>query len=193
MQLLRSVDKSATAARGTLLLAAIVLLWSPFAHAMDVWSSDEEFTYGYLVVPVALAVVWWRRDALRRSFGRGRNVGLVLVAAAMLLMLFSRRTGINALAGLAVTPLLIGMAAYLWGWQSARVLAFPACFLAFGLGLYRGLLSSVGFVLQDVTAIAAAWTGQHLGLSVIRDGLVLHSVGTPEYAFIVAQACSGKI
>src|SRR5207249_11892536 len=65
-------------------------------------------------------------------------------------------------------------------------------FLVFGLGLYRGLLSSVGFILQDATAGGAVWAGQHVGLNVVRDGLVLHSTAaSPAYAFVVAQACSG--
>jgi exosortase len=91
-----------------------------------------------------------------------------------------------------VTPLLIGMAAYLWGWRAARVIAFPSAFLLFGLGLYRGLLSSIGFVLQDVTAQGTALVGQSIGLSIIRDGLVLRSgPGSQDWAFVVAQACSG--
>jgi exosortase len=107
-------------------------------------------------------------------------------------MLISRRTGIHNVAGIAVTPLLVGIALYLWGWRTARIVAFPAAFLIFGLGLYRGLLSSVGFILQDVTAGGAAFAGRTIGLDIARDGLVLHSThSTPEYAFVVAQACSG--
>jgi exosortase len=177
---------------GTLCLAVLAFIWPALAHSVDVWSTDEEFTYGFLIVPIALGIVWWRRAALLRSIGPGRTTGLVLVAAAVILTLVSRRTGINALGGIAVTPLLVGAAAYLWGWSAARVLAFPAIFLIFGLGLYRGLLSSLGFMLQDLTARGAALAGSSVGLGVIREGLVLHSsASTPEWAFVVAQTCSG--
>jgi exosortase len=88
--------------------------------------------------------------------------------------------------------MLVGVAVYLWGWAAARVVAFPAGFLVFGLGLYRGLLNSVGFALQDLTAKGAALSGQAIGLHVVRDGLLLHSTAdSPQYAFVVAQACSG--
>jgi len=160
-----------------------------------VWATDEEFSYGFLVPPVALAIVFWRREALRRNLGRGHLAGLGLVGASVLLLLVSRRTGINALGGIAVSPLLVGMAAYLWGWPAARVLAFPSGFLIFGLGLYRGLLNSVGFALQNITAVGAGWTSQAIGLDVVRDGLVLHShaaaAASPQFAFVVAQTCSG--
>ncbi len=181
------------AATTVLLAAALVLLvWPAVAHAIEVWSTDEEFTYGFLIPPIAAALLWWRREALRRSLGAGHWAGLLLVAASIVLMLVSRRTGFNALAGIAVTPLLIGAAAYLWGWRAARVIAFPALFLVFGLGLYRGLLNSVGFALQDVTARGAGLAGSLIGLDVVRDGLVLHSASaSPPYAFVVAQTCSG--
>jgi exosortase len=175
-----------------LVLAVLALVWPAFAHAIEVWSTDEEFTYGFLIPPIALAIVWWQREAVRRSVGQGRAAGLLVVLASIVLLLVSRRTGIHALGGVAISPLLIGVAAYLWGWRTARLLAFPSAFLIFGLGLYRGLLSSVGFALQDATAIGAGWLAHAIGLDVVRDGLVLHSTtASPQYAFIVAQTCSG--
>jgi exosortase len=176
----------------TLTLAVGVLVWPAFAHAIEVWSTDEEFTYGFLIAPIALAIVWWRRTDVRRSLGHGSWAGLAIVGASILLMLISRRTGIHNLAGIAVSPLLVGVAVYLWGWRTARILMFPSAFLLFGLALYRGLLSSVGFVLQDITAGGAAFAGRAVGLDVVREGLVLHSATSmPQYAFVVAQACSG--
>src|SRR4051812_10231675 len=82
-------------------LALVALVWPAFAHAVDVWTTDEEFTYGYLIVPIALALMWWRRHALRRSIGPGRGAGLTIVAAAIALMLISHRTAIHNLAGIA--------------------------------------------------------------------------------------------
>src|SRR5438132_9825279 len=136
---------SMLAPRLALALALCAVVWPAFAHAVEVWSLDEEFTYGFLIPPISLALLWWQREALSRSMGRGSGVGLLIVASAIIFMLISRRTGINVLDGLAVTPLLIGVTVYLWGWRAGRVVAFPSAFLLFGLGLYRGLLSSVGF------------------------------------------------
>src|SRR2546429_9615968 len=183
---------TALAVRLGLILGLGVLVYPACAHAVEVWSTDEEFTYGFLTPPIALAILGWRRTALRSSIARGRGIGLLIVAGAIVLTLVSRRTGINTLAGLAVSPILVGVAVYLWGWRAGRVVAFPAGFLVFGLGLYRGLLNSVGFALQDLTARGAAFSGQAIGLHVVRDGLLLHSAATsPHYAFVVAQACSG--
>ena len=168
--------------------ATAALLWPALAHAVDVWSTTEEFTYGFLVPPVVLGLLWWRRAALVRSVGRGASEGLAIVLVAVGVYVLGERAGIHALAGIAVPPLLWGSAIYLWGWQTGRELAFPLGFAEFGLAVYRGLLDSVGFGLQQVTAVGAAASANLVGLVVIRDGLILQG---DQFAFVVAQSCSG--
>src|SRR4051794_39650562 len=109
-------------------VATIAVVWPAFAHALDVWSTTEEFSYGYLIPPVALGVVWFRRQALLQSIGRGSSFGLCIVAVSLVAMLVAERMGIHALAGIAVSPLLFGAVVYLWGWAAGRVLAFPIGF-----------------------------------------------------------------
>lgn len=169
-------------------IATTLVVFPAFAHAVEVWSLDEEFTFGFLIVPVALLLGWWRRDALRRSIGPGATKGLLVVVGALALYILASRAGINAIAGLAVVPLLWGIVVYLWGWGAGRVLAFPIGFLAFGLGLYRGLLNTVGFAMQEITAFGASNAGRALGLAVEQDGLSLTS---DRFRFVVAEPCSG--
>jgi exosortase len=148
------------------------------------------FTFGFLIPVLSLGLLWGRRQALRqqRAAARGSSWGLACVLMALAMFVLSRRTGVNVLGGLAVLPLLWGAALYLGGWGVLRVIAFPIGFLVFGLGLYRGLLSSVGFLLQDLTARGSAFAGQVVGLPVVRDGVILSS---DRFTFVVAEACSG--
>ncbi len=170
------------------LLAA--LLWPALAHAIQVWSTTEEFSYGFLIPIASALIVWWHRRELRCAIGtqRGTAAGLLVALPALALYLLAQRAGIHALAGLAACPLLWGTALSLWGWEAGRVLAFPIGYLAFGLGLYRGLLDSVGFALQEVTARGAAIVVQLTGTPLVREGLVLRS---GDLALIVAEPCSG--
>jgi len=169
-------------------LATLAVVWPAFAHAVEVWSTTEEFSYGYLIVPVSLGVVWFRRYAVLQKTEKGAAAGLAIVLVSLTVLLGAERMGIHALAGIAVSPLLFGVVVYLWGWPAARVLAFPIAFLVFGLGVFRGLLDTVGFALQGVTAVGAGTLASVLGLPVVRDGLVLSS---ERYAFVVAEPCSG--
>ncbi len=157
-------------------------------HAVEVWLTTEEFSFGFLVVPVAAGLVWWHRRELRRSIGAGANNGLLVVFGGLAVYVLAERADINALSGLAVVPLIWGTIVFLWGWSAGRVLAFPIGFLGFGLALYRGLLDTVGFTLQRITATGAADVVSAIGVPVIRDGLVLYN---DHFAFVVAQPCSG--
>ena len=51
------------------------------AHAVEVWSTDAEFGYGFFIVPISLLLIWWRREALRRSIGPGAGAGLLSFSA----------------------------------------------------------------------------------------------------------------
>jgi len=167
----------------TLLLAAPV-----FLHAYLVWSTTEEFSFGYLVLPISLGLLFWRRAAIRRGLGPGATGGLGIIIPALALYVAAARLGIHALAGIALPALLIGEAVYLFGWRTGRAVLFPVGFLVFGLALFRGLLDSVGFALQGITAVGAYTLAHAIGIPVIRDGLVLSS---QTFAFIVAEPCSG--
>jgi len=164
------------------------LIWPAVTHSLEVWSTDEELSFGFLVVPTAVGLVWWRRQAVRCCMGPGMMAGLPIFLVGLAIYLMARRVGINALAGIAISPLLLGIVIYLWGWAAGRVLAFPIGFLVFGFGLYRGLFDTVGFAMQRLTAVGAASGAQILGVPVIRDGLILR---TDSFAFIVADTCSG--
>jgi exosortase len=169
-------------------LAAALAVWPMFVHAAEVWATVEAFGYGFLVPPLSLLLVWWQWPALRARLDRGAWGGVVVVFGALVVALVATRAGINALAGLAVVPLLWGVVVALWGWGAGRVLAFPIGFLAFGLGAYTGALNRLGFALQEVTAAGAGALAQAIGLGVVREGLVLRAAG---FAFVVAEQCSG--
>jgi exosortase len=176
------------AAPALLVLATAVLVAPAFVHAFGVWSTTEEFSFGYLIPVISIGLLIWKRQAIKLTMGRGATTGLVIVLPALAVYLLAQRIEINALAGIAVPPLLVGVVVFLFGWAAGRAVAFPLGFLVFGLGLFRGLLDSVGFALQGITATGAATLANGIGLNVARDGLVLTS---DRFAFIVAEPCSG--
>jgi exosortase len=169
--------------------AALLLLYTPaMVHASTVWQADQEFSFGFLIPPLALFLLWMRRQAIRAALGAGTNLGLLLLLCGLLLLLASARSGVHALAGASFLPTALGLAAYLYGVPLARMLFLPLAFFTAGLSLYRGLLNSVGFALQQITASAAASLAALLGVPVRQSGVDLF-VG--RFHFVVAEACSG--
>jgi exosortase len=186
--LLSSTSLGRTLPRAVCVVAACLVCWPAFAHAIGVWSTTEEFGFGFLVPPVSIFLLWLRRSELRRSVRAGADAGLIVVVCALLVYVLAHRVEINAVAGLAIVPLLLGCVIYLWGWRAAGVLGFPIGFLGFGLGLFRGLLDTVGFAMQGLTATGAGLVTQMAGLGIAREGLVLR---TNDFSFVVAEPCSG--
>ena len=169
--------------------AAITLVYLPvLGHGVDVWRSDQELSFGFLVPPVAAALLASRRRSLLEARADGQPLGLAVLAAGLLLLLASSRSGVHALAGASLLPVTLGAASFLYGAGVARLIALPAALLAGGLSLYRGLLGSVGFGLQLLTAQATAATATQLGVPVRRSGVDLFA---GSLHLVVTQACSG--
>src|SRR4051812_43513242 len=109
-------SKPTRLSRGILLLVVAALTslvaWPAFAHAVEVWSTTEEFSFGFAVPAVSMLLVWWRRDTLRHAVGPGAAWGLPVVLVALGLYLLAYRVGINAVGGIAVIPLLWGIVIY---------------------------------------------------------------------------------
>ncbi len=174
-------------------VVALLLLYIPeFAHALNVWTTDEEFSFAFFVPPLALGLLWTRRQALVRALGPGSWLGLPLLLSGLVVLLLGARSGVNFIADDSFVLTTLGLVAYLYGLAAMRVIAFPVLFLLFGLSLFRGLLSSVGFALQGLTAQASAASASLLGVPVYRNGVDLFAgVGAKQYHFIVAEQCSG--
>jgi len=169
--------------------AILLLAYAPtFLHALSVWGSDSEFSFAYLSPPIALALLWVRRDVLRGPARQGTRAGLVMVAAGLLVLLAATRLGIHALAGLSFWPVTLGLLAYLYGPLVARAACYPVSFFTITLLLYRGLLSDPAFLLQRLTADASAVIASMIGSPVRRVGLDLY---VNHAHFVVAEACSG--
>ena len=44
--------------------ALLALIWPAGAHAIEVWSTTEEFSFGLLVVPISVGLIASRRHLL---------------------------------------------------------------------------------------------------------------------------------
>jgi exosortase len=155
---------------------------------MEVWSTQEELSFGWLLPPVVVGLVWLRRDELLHSMTSGVRIGLAIAIVAVVALVVFERIAAHSPAAAAAGLLLWSMAVYLWGWRAGRVLAFPMTLLTVGLAMQQTLLSPISFPMQQITAGQAAELARLIGLPIVQEGLVLR---TDAFAFEVAEACSG--
>jgi len=181
----RIVSGAAPVAVGT----GLLLIYLPvFGHAVEVWRSDQEFSFGFLVPPIALFLLWHGRAALRASVSTRSRLGLIPMVGGLALLVAGAHTGIHALSGASFLPTVTGATAFLYGIPVSRAVLLPAALQTVSLSLYRGLLDQLGFTLQEWTARGAMVLGRLSGLPVRGSGVDLF-VGRDH--FVVAQSCSG--
>ena len=169
--------------------AAVAVVYAPaLVHGVEVWRSDEELSFGFLVVPAAGVLLALRWRALAGVSASGDRLGMAALAAGLAMLVIGARADVHALVGASFLPVALGALAYLHGLAAARLAALPVALVAAGLSLYRGLLAPLGFALQQLTAQASAVAATTAGVNVRRSGVDLF---TTNVHLVIAQACSG--
>lgn len=176
--------------------AAILLFGAALAYAyrdaatalVGQWSEDENYSHGFLIVPLALYFAWRRRAALRDLPARPSSWGLLLVA----LSLGAFVAGVAAAELFVTRASFIGVVAgaivFVFGTHHLRVLAFPVGFLVLMIPPPEILFNQVALPLQLFASRAGEVVLRGAGVPVLRDGNVLELVSM---RLEVAEACSG--
>jgi exosortase len=152
------------------------------------WENDPNYSYGYLIAPLALFFIWERRELLTRLPARGSALGLAVIALALLVFLGGMMGGVYYLTRISVVILVPGIVAWLVGWQRVRAIAFPLLFLALMVPPPYFLWAYVAAPLQEFAAVAAEKALFALEVPVLRTGNVISLANTD---LEVAEACSG--
>lgn len=169
--------------------ALLIAAYFPIlAKLVAQWSTDEDFTHGFLVPVVALYLVWQRREEILRIerrpawWGAGLLVWAVLQAFVGMLgaELFLQRS--------AFLISLAGMLLVMGGTKLFRALLFPLLLLPFMIPIPSVIYNQITFPLQLFASRVAEWALDLMGIPVLRDGNILELASQQ---LSVAEACSG--
>ena len=124
-----------TSTRGR--LAAVVvaagfalLYWQVFVRLVMDWYHDDNYSHGFLIVPIAVYFAWERRERLKTAAQKPSVLGLVLVVGSIAVLLAGILGSELFLTRVSIVGALTGMVLFMFGWQHLRILAFPIAFLA---------------------------------------------------------------
>lgn len=173
---------------GLALVCFLWAFWTTLTETRHVWSTNPQYSHGYLVPLFGLFLLWLRRDRCNWEQLRPSWWGLPLLLAGCALRLagtyyhfewFDRLAIIPTLAGLVV--MLGGGAAWRWSWPALL-------YLGFMIPLPYTVATSLSGPLQTVATLCSTYILQTLGLPAIAEGNVIllndHSIG-------IVEACSG--
>jgi exosortase len=155
--------------------------------AWEWWTVDAS-SYGMLIPPIVLYLVWIRRQEILAIPAQSDNRGLAVVAAACVIFLIGQLAAEFFLARISFVILLAGLAWTFWGFGRLRAVAFPFILLLTMVPLPGLVYNLVAAPLQLLASSAATEIAQFLGVSIYRDGNIIHLATT---SLGVAEACSG--
>jgi len=152
------------------------------------WWTVEASSYGMLIPPIALCLVWIRRRTTLAIPAQPEGRGLVLVAAACLVFLLGQLAAEFFLQRVSFVLLLAGLTWTFWGFARLQTMAFPFVLLLTMVPLPALVYNAAAAPLQLLASSVATDIAQFLGVSIYRDGNIIHLATT---SLGVAEACSG--
>ena len=172
-----------------LVVAALGWSYAPaFANLIDQWNADPNNTYGYLVIPIALAIFWERRGLLEPSKLAPSWWGFVPLVVVLALRALLFEWNEKYLEAATIPLVLAALALTLGGRHLLAVALPPIAFLLFMLPLPPSVNGLLAAPLQRVATVGSLALLQALGLPVFAEGNVIIVGADP---LEVARACNG--
>lgn len=176
-------------------VCALLLMVGVLAAYADViaglirqWWTDDNYSHGFLVVPLALYFAWQKRTALAVLPARPdpwAGAGVLLAAA---LFVVGTAAAELFLARLSLVLLIAASIGVVWSRDHVRVLRFPLFFLLLMIPPPGIVFNQVAFPLQMLASQVGEVTLRSAGVPVLREGNVLE---LETMRLEVAEACSG--
>jgi exosortase len=158
------------------------------AKLVQDWYIDENYSHGFLIVPIALYFVWERRNRLKEAARACSSWGLVLVLGSMLVLMAGILGSELFLTRISMLGTMAGIILFLYGWNHFRILLFPVCFLVLMIPIPAILFNQIAFPLQLLASRFGEMALLAAQVPVLREGNVIHLANT---SLEVAEACSG--
>jgi exosortase len=161
--------------------------WPTLLTLADRWSTNPQYSHGFLVPLFAAAILWHRRALTARIIGPSLW-GFTLLVGGIALRLVGTFGGIQAMDAFSLLPSLAGLilliggkGALRWGWPAIA-------FLIFMLPLPFVLETALAHPLQRLATISCTYLLQTLGYPALGEGNIIY---IDDVKLGVVGACSG--
>ena len=189
-----SIEFPKTGTTRTWILGLIAALLAAFAfrgalfELVRRWTTQEEYSHGFLIPLVTAWLLWTRRDVLVTSIGRPAWSGAVLILVAMLMHVIGVLSAIFILSQMAFIIALLGIILAVGGYPLLQVAFIPVIFLIFAIPLPYFVDANLSLQLQLISSQLGVFFIRSFQIPVYLDGNII-DLGT--YKLQVVDACSG--
>ncbi len=170
-------------------MAVLVLLFHEvMVKLVHDWATDDNYSHGFLIVPISLYLAWDRREQLLKAAPAPSLIGLIILIGGIALLIAGILGAELFITRIALLAVILGSILYIFGWNHLRLLAFPLALLLLMIPIPAIIFNQVAFPLQLLASKFAASVLSLLGIPVLREGNVIILAHT---TLEVAEACSG--
>ena len=175
-------------AAGLVLGGLLLVYWSVIRGLIDAWSTDDNYSHGFFIVPLAAYFAWERRRAFAAAPVQPSYLGPIVVAGSMALLVAGLLGAELFLSRVSLIGALAGSILFLFGWQRLRIVLFPLAFMLLMIPLPALIFNKIAFPLQLLASHVGESTISALDIPILREGNVLILANA---TLEVAEACSG--
>jgi len=165
-----------------------VLYWEVLSKLVQDWASDDNYSHGFLVAPLAIYFVWERRRQLMATPVAPAWSGLFILAASLVVLAAGVFGAELFLTRVSMLGTLTGTIVFILGWQHLGRLAFPMAFMLLMIPIPAIIFNQIAFPLQLIASRVGEITLSLWSIPVLREGNVIVLANT---SLDVAEACSG--
>jgi exosortase len=171
------------------LFASLALLyWQVAVELVSDWVTDDNYSHGFLIVPLALYLAWERRHQLALAERDPSTLGLLAVSGGVGLLIVGTLGAEMFLTRISMVPVIAGAVLFVLGWSHLKLLAYPIGILLLMIPVPEIVFNQIAFPLQLLASAFGEWALSTLGIPVLREGNVITLAHTQ---LEVAEACSG--
>jgi exosortase len=170
-------------------ILATTVVYAPVVSklALD-WWTEPDYSHGLLCAPLAVGLVFRRREFLAALPREPRAAGLFGAAVAMAALALGTLGAELFLTRVSLLLFIASSVVFLCGWQHLRTLAFPLALLLLSIPIPAIVITRITLPLQFAASTMTESALNVLNVPVLREGNVL---ALPNATLQVAEACSG--
>lgn len=171
-----------------LLLAVILLANIPVFKALIAdWLYDDNYSHGFLIIPVAIFLIWRRRKELVFP-AKPSGWGILLFGFGCLSLILGVAASELFTTRISILIIITGISLYYFGVDNFKRVWFAFFFLLFMIPVPATIYYSVTLPMQLFASKITNNLLHIIGVPSVRQGNIIF---LPEYTLEVVEACSG--
>jgi exosortase D (VPLPA-CTERM-specific) len=187
----KAVDKYSIRS-GLLVIAAVAVAAVAFHEGLRElyhrWSTQEEYSHGFLIPFVTAWLLWTRREALLANTDEPSWTGAILIVLALAMAIIGNLSAVFLLSQVGFVVALLGVVLAIGGLPLLRIAFVPIAFLLFAIPLPYFVDALLTLRLQLISSELGVFFIRLFGIPVYLDGNII-DMGS--YKLQVVEACSG--